>query len=151
MLINVCDGCLRMLSDDQVLSTSKLFLGLRATPKAMWGRGRQTLESRTQESDLCFYCFPAWGGALCISTFSSFKWENHSTTQAVGRIKRGGNCDSTGPNIRPVGGTLTCWFKKMFQQASERVGIMEHPCLLLSSVPFLSGQGPVTHKRKQTI
>lgn len=99
-------------------------------------------------------CFSAavwsWGDALFASQRAHLSnGKNDSTAQAAEEGKRDSNCESTWPRARPLGGTLTCWFKK-HSGRQGRVWIAQYNPVTLS-VPFLSGRGPNIQKRRRAI
>ena len=69
---------------------------------------------------------------VCISTGSSFKWEERfHSTRLLESSKQDSNCESTWPQARPLGGTLTCWFKK-YSGRQGRVWVSQNSPITLS-------------------
>lgn len=106
---------------------------------------------------LCFSSSPesaavwSWGDALFASQNRLIFQRGRMIPQhkAAGKGKQDSNCESTWPRARPLGGTLTCWFKK-YSGRQGRVQVSQNNPVTLS-VPFLSGRGPNIQKRRRAI
>lgn len=120
-----------------------IFLWLQATPSAMWGWGE--MDPGIQNPGLCF-CFSPNRVLLvrCTPHLDRLIFQTGRMTppsQAAGRVSQ-----DLGKHLtqgRPLGGALARWQAK---ECGHR-GTSRLPRLS----PFLSGQGPNIHKRRQAI
>ena len=124
-----------MHSAESFLRTFQLFLWLRATPQTVWWAGETdpgvcsaSLLPRSLQ-----LCDPGVMHCFHLNWLTFQRGRKMPQHKAAGKGEQ--DSESTWPRARPLGGTLTCWFK-MYSGRQGRVRVSQYNRDLVCPLPL---------------